>query len=183
MGVYTLVAIVLTCSSTLVTLGFSLQDGASHWPSRRSDSWRYVFYWTAFWTLTQVFKRGSRVYNRYACHPCIYPSSLKQSPLAETIGYKYIFIVIVGVAAVAACIGIPFLRETYAPIIQQRLLKKRNDEESHAVSSALRRSRREQFGLLWTNFTRPFVMLSQSLICFVLSLYMALYVCPYPVTF
>ncbi|EIM90581.1 MFS general substrate transporter [Stereum hirsutum FP-91666 SS1] len=94
--------------------------------------------------------------------------------ITETIGYKYIFIVIVGVAAVAACVGIPFLRETYAPIIQQRILQKQSDEESHAVSSALIRSRRDQLGLLWTNLTRPFVMLSQSLICFVLSLYMAL---------
>lgn len=108
---------------------------------------------------------------------------LKQVLLAETIGYKYIFIVIVGVAAVAACVGIPFLRETYAPIIQQRILQKQSDEESHAVSSVLIRSRREQLGLLWTNLTRPFVMLSQSLICFVLSLYMALYVYTYPITF
>lgn len=77
-------------------------------------------------------------------------------------------------SSVASFIGIPFLRETYAPIIQAKIAKKRGDVE--AVSETCNQPRKDtsNWRYLWINLTRPIILLTTSLICFMLSLYMAL---------
>ncbi|KAF9004015.1 major facilitator superfamily domain-containing protein [Cyathus striatus] len=81
--------------------------------------------------------------------------------IAETIGVKYVFIVISGTCAFAGLIGIPFLRETYAPVLRLR--------QPIVVADY-----RSKLRYLWLNLIRPAYMLTHSLICFILSLYMGL---------
>ena len=95
--------------------------------------------------------------------------------ISETIGYKYVFIVISGLCGIAAAIGIPFLRETYAPVIRLRLALKSADPEAAARSHPhLVQNHGGKWHLIWVNLHRPFILLTQSFVCFVLSLYMAL---------
>lgn len=77
-------------------------------------------------------------------------------------------------AAVASAIGIPLLRETYAPVIRFRHMKKKDPEEARRLSAAILADHGDKWDLMWINLTRPFVMLSGSIICFMLSLFMAL---------
>ena len=76
------------------------------------------------------------------------------------------------VGGVASIIGIPFLKETYAPIIRLRRAARSADPE--AVSLDVIRSRENKYHVLWINLSRPLVLLTRSLVCFMLSLYMAL---------
>ncbi|KAF7794558.1 hypothetical protein EIP86_005693 [Pleurotus ostreatoroseus] len=95
--------------------------------------------------------------------------------IAETIGFKYIFIVISAVSGVAAAFGIPFLRETYAPVIRLRIAKNAADPEKSAqMHPHLVQNHGGKLHLMWINLSRPFILLTRSLVCFVLSLYMAL---------
>ncbi|KAA1466239.1 multidrug resistance protein 4 [Dentipellis sp. KUC8613] len=95
--------------------------------------------------------------------------------IAETIGFKYLFIVITGVTGVASAIGIPFLKETYAPIIRLRLARKMDPEEALRRHPHLAHAHGEnKMKHLWENLSRPFILLTRSFICFILSLYMAL---------
>lgn len=79
-------------------------------------------------------------------------------------------------AAAGALVGIPFLEETYAPVVKERLSKlRRNDvepSEKAVVFEVLVKPALTQ--VLKENLSRPFILLTRSLICFMLSLYMAL---------
>ena len=114
--------------------------------------------------------------------------------IAQTVGIKYIFITIagqflpvfiirarldysftcVGLCGVASIIGLPLLKETYAPIIRLRRAKKTGDLEALARIPDIAHEQRDKWKFLWDNLTRPFIMLTRSFICFILSLYMAL---------
>lgn len=95
--------------------------------------------------------------------------------IAQSIGIKYVFIVISASCGVAALIGIPLLRETYAPVIRLRLAQKSADPEKAARQHpTLVAARRSKGHILWVNLSRPAIMLTHSFICFILSLYMAL---------
>jgi MFS family permease len=94
--------------------------------------------------------------------------------IAQTIGVKYVFVVIAGVSTLAACIGVPFLRETYAPIIRLRKALKVGDEEALRRIPNLEAVYGDKKQFLQQNLTRPIIMLTRSFICFILSLYMAL---------
>ena len=95
--------------------------------------------------------------------------------IAETIGFKWIFIIVAGVAALAGLIGLPFLRETYAPVIRYRIAKNSPDAEKAAMMPAhLATSYGSELHVIWINIERPFILLTRSVVCFVLSLYMAL---------
>ena len=77
-------------------------------------------------------------------------------------------------------VGIPFLRETYAPIIQIRKLQKcKGDPEKAAKLDMLLESKKNNLQDLRDNLVRPLVLLTRSFICFILSLYMALCVSTY----
>lgn len=95
--------------------------------------------------------------------------------IAETIGFKYIFIVISAASGVAGAFGIPFLQETYAPVIRLRIAKASADPEKAAkMHPHLVHNHGNKFHLMWINLSRPFILLTQSFVCFILSLYMAL---------
>lgn len=95
--------------------------------------------------------------------------------IAQTIGVKYVFIVISAMCGASALVGIPFLRETYAPIIRLRLAQKSADPELAAKQHpTLVSVHGSKFHFLWINISRPAIILTRSFICFILSLYMAL---------
>jgi len=74
-----------------------------------------------------------------------------------------------------ALIGIPFLKETYAPVIRLRLAKNAADPEEAARQLPTVSSRKDsKWRIIWLNLRRPAYLLTHSLICFMLSLYMAL---------
>ncbi|KAF9009997.1 major facilitator superfamily domain-containing protein [Cyathus striatus] len=94
--------------------------------------------------------------------------------IAQTIGIKWVFIIISSTCGVASCIGIPFLRETYGPVIRLRRAQKSADPEAAAKAHpALLQAHGSKWKVLWENLSRPIIMLSTSFICFILSLYMA----------
>lgn len=95
--------------------------------------------------------------------------------IAQSIGIKYVFIVISGLCGLASLVGIPLLKETYAPVIRLRLAKKAADPETAAKKHPhLIADHGNKLHVLWINLSRPLYMLTRSFICFILSLYMAL---------
>jgi len=95
--------------------------------------------------------------------------------IAETVGIKWVFVVISVLCGVSALIGIPLLRETYSPVIRLRLVQKSSDPEKAALQHpTLVAAQQSKWYILWINLSRPAMMLARSFICFVLSLYMAL---------
>ncbi|KAJ7033667.1 multidrug resistance protein 4 [Mycena alexandri] len=94
--------------------------------------------------------------------------------IAQTVGVQYCFFVLAGLTGLASLIGIPFLRETYAP-----LLKIRSGSHRPTDPEKVLRSREEinppyrKLHYLWINFSRPLMLLSHSPVCLILSLYMA----------
>lgn len=114
--------------------------------------------------------------------------------IAQTVGTKYIFIgdllslylirtasyglltvlVIAASAGLAAIIGIPFLKESYAPIIRRRLAQASSDPEKVASAVASSPGTENPLQYIWLNLSRPMILLTRSFICFILSLYMAL---------
>lgn len=95
--------------------------------------------------------------------------------IAQSIGVKWVFIIVAILCAVAAAVGIPVLKETYAPIIRLRLAKKSADPEKAAKQHpTLVAAHGSKLHLLWINLSRPIVILTHSFVCFILSLYMSL---------
>lgn len=95
--------------------------------------------------------------------------------IAETIGFKWIFMVIVGISGIAAALGIPFLRETYHPVIRLRRAQKSADPEKAAAAHPhLIQEHGSHLQRIWLDMSRPFILLTRSYVCFLLSLYMAL---------
>jgi MFS family permease len=92
--------------------------------------------------------------------------------IAQTIGVKYVFITMSALCSLAALIGIPFLRETYAPVIRLRLAKMSSEPEK--VAEAHLPMNKPIWHILWLNLSRPVILLSHSFICFILSLYLAM---------
>ncbi|KIY43121.1 MFS general substrate transporter [Fistulina hepatica ATCC 64428] len=89
-------------------------------------------------------------------------------------GVKWLFILVGCVCALASVVGIPFLHETYAPIIRIRRAKREGHldvlAKTHPHFMQIHNNKR---AILFTNLIRPLMMLFGSIICFVLSLYMA----------
>ncbi|KAJ3862106.1 multidrug resistance protein 4 [Lentinula novae-zelandiae] len=92
--------------------------------------------------------------------------------IAQTIGTKYVFIVIAAACAVSLLLGVPLLQETYAPVIRLRRARAEGDLEKakhfHGPISDM-----GKWEYLWLNLSRPVILLTRSSICFMLSLYMA----------
>ncbi|KAF9266834.1 multidrug resistance protein 4 [Marasmius fiardii PR-910] len=104
--------------------------------------------------------------------------------LAEKVGVKYVFIVIAATCGLASLLGIPFLRETYAPVLQRRkaarLLATGHPENGghrpnlpKTVPTPAEAQGISKSQYLWLNLSRPVVLLTRSFICFILSLYMS----------
>ena len=96
--------------------------------------------------------------------------------IAETIGFKWIFIVIAIAAGIGGCFGIIFLQETYAPFIQIQRAKRevKLTGEKSIEHDVLLDQHKDFAHVMWVNMTRPFALLFRSFICFILSLYMGL---------
>ncbi|KAH9478455.1 Efflux pump radE [Psilocybe cubensis] len=94
--------------------------------------------------------------------------------IAQTIGIKYVFIVIAATCGAVSMVAIPFLRETYGPVIRMRRAAKSGDPEKAAAAHPhLQQEHGSKLHVLWVNLERPFEMLFRSSVCFILSLYMA----------
>lgn len=96
--------------------------------------------------------------------------------VVQTIGYKYVFIIIAAMSGVLAVLSIPFMQETYAPVLRMKLDLASGDPEK-ARNAHRHLGPDVQLGgwkYLWINLSRPIILLTHSFICFVLSLYMAL---------
>ncbi|KAJ7431332.1 multidrug resistance protein 4 [Mycena latifolia] len=110
--------------------------------------------------------------------------------IAQTVGVKYvyfvlagdyfpipeqtIFISLLGVAAFASLVGIPFLRETYGPLVKLRWTPRPADpEKAIQLPEGMTQHPPGKLHHMWINFSRPLFLLSHSFICFILSLYMA----------
>jgi MFS family permease len=91
--------------------------------------------------------------------------------IAQNIGFKYVFIIISALCGLAALIGIPFLRETYAPVIRLRLARSSNLEKATQTFAPENQSIGR---IMWLNLSRPVTLLTRSFICFILSLYLAM---------
>lgn len=94
--------------------------------------------------------------------------------VAESVGIQYDFYVVIAICGIAAVLGIPFMRESYAPVIRLRREKMTTDLEKVPGHPALVAHRMGKWAYLWINLKRPITLLTRSFICFVLSLYMAL---------
>lgn len=132
-------------------------------------------------TISDLFSEKDRASAMavYSLGPLIGPAvgPIAGGFISETVGFKYVFIVISGLCGIASALGIPFLRETYAPVIRLRLAKHSSDPESAAkLHPHLIQNHAGKWHLIWINLHRPFILLTQSFVCFILSLYMALYV-------
>ncbi|KAL0949682.1 hypothetical protein HGRIS_009720 [Hohenbuehelia grisea] len=93
--------------------------------------------------------------------------------VAQSIGPKYVFIIIAGLSAGAGFVGIPFLHETYAPVLLQRKRAGRGVSDAEKGQLNILPTRREAIYTIWLNIRRPAELLTRSFICFILSLYMS----------
>ncbi|KIM47070.1 hypothetical protein M413DRAFT_268955 [Hebeloma cylindrosporum] len=93
--------------------------------------------------------------------------------IAQTVGIRWVFIIIAITCGVVSLFGIPLLKETYAPIIQLRLAKKSGNLEKALKSHPHFQEERSKLHILWLNLARPITILFNSFICFILSLYAA----------
>ncbi|CAK5269608.1 unnamed protein product [Mycena citricolor] len=97
--------------------------------------------------------------------------------ITETIGVKYVFVLVGGLQAFGAIAGIPIFRETYSPYIRSKLARQSSDPEKAATANTgLAQERTTFMHSLWINISRPAILLFGSTICFLLSLYIALWV-------
>ncbi|KAG2076656.1 multidrug resistance protein 4 [Suillus decipiens] len=95
--------------------------------------------------------------------------------IAESIGIQYDFYVVAAICGVAAVLSIPFLRESYAPVIRFRRQRMPRDlEKAAGRRPVLTAPHMNKWVHLWINLKRPVIILTRSFICFILSLYMAL---------
>lgn len=93
--------------------------------------------------------------------------------LVQSVGFRWVFILLSIIGGVFAVIGIVLLDETYAPIIKERLAKAyATDPEKKG--SIMVPPKVSLTAFFMANITRPFTLLTRSLICFMLSLYLAL---------
>lgn len=94
--------------------------------------------------------------------------------ITESVGVKYVFIFIACLNGSTLLLGVPFLRETFAPVIRVRRAKKSGAierwTEAHPLFAQAYMDKRR---VLWTSLSRPTILLTTSLICFLLCFYMA----------
>lgn len=96
--------------------------------------------------------------------------------IVQTVGIKYVFIVIVAFSGLCALLAVPFLRETYAPVIWRRLQRSQQSadpEKGPVAPVSSGPSTNDKLRYMWLNLSRPVVLLCTNLVCFMLSLYMA----------
>ncbi|KAG1874548.1 major facilitator superfamily domain-containing protein [Suillus subalutaceus] len=95
--------------------------------------------------------------------------------IAESVGVQYVFYVVVAMSGVASVIGIPLLRESYAPVIRLRLDNIALDPEKTTVGHPAPQHEMGKWAYLWVNLKRPIILLTRSFILFILSLMYGIY--------
>ncbi|KAJ7835213.1 major facilitator superfamily domain-containing protein [Mycena leptocephala] len=98
--------------------------------------------------------------------------------ISQSIGFKWIFIVLAITVGIIALGGIPLLQETYAPVLRARKVKKEfnaDPEKLDLEDPAIQEGVSEK---IWTNLSRAVVLLTTSFVCFIFSLYNSLYISP-----
>ncbi|KAG8965265.1 hypothetical protein FRC05_003316 [Tulasnella sp. 425] len=90
--------------------------------------------------------------------------------IAQNLNYHWVFWVLAILLGAGSVVGIPTLRETYAPVIRARKAKAQgrglpNDDQTPEEQSLFR--------MLSVHLTRPFIILTTDIICLSLSLYAA----------
>ncbi|KAJ8081638.1 hypothetical protein PM082_007484 [Marasmius tenuissimus] len=128
-------------------------------------------------TIGDLFSEGERgsAMAIYAMGPLIGPAvgPIAGGYLTEAFGIKWVFVTIAGACGVASLVGIPLLRETYAPVIRRhRTMRNGSPEKAFQQAGLLQDVGKWEY--LWINLSRPIMLLCKSFICFILSLYMAL---------
>ena len=96
--------------------------------------------------------------------------------IAQSIGIKWVFIIIAILNGVASVIGLPILRETYHPYLRMRQAMKNGVdlEKFMGQGSGMGVYGEKKGKLFWVSIARPVHLLFGDIICFTLSLYMAL---------
>ncbi|KAF8512601.1 multidrug resistance protein 4 [Hysterangium stoloniferum] len=92
--------------------------------------------------------------------------------ISQSIGFRYIFVTLAGLAGLSAAVGIPVFRETYAPVIQEAKAKRLAFNVEATVLE--RKGNDLTKEVLKGSLTRPIILLTRSFICFILSMYMAM---------
>ncbi|KAJ7867802.1 multidrug resistance protein 4 [Mycena leptocephala] len=94
--------------------------------------------------------------------------------VTETVGIKWVFIIVAGLGGIASALGFPLVRETYAPLLRLRKAKMSADPEKAALGHpVLIKEHSSKLHYLWNYLSRPAILLFGSPVCFMLSLYMA----------
>ncbi|KAI0091946.1 multidrug resistance protein 4 [Irpex rosettiformis] len=129
-------------------------------------------------TISDLFSERDRASAMaiYSLGPLIGPAvgPIAGGFITETVGFKWVFIVISVLCGIVSIVGIPLLRETYAPVIRLKIAKHSADPEKAAKAHPhLMQNHGSGLHLIWVNISRPFILLTRSFVCFVLSLYMA----------
>jgi predicted MFS family arabinose efflux permease len=94
--------------------------------------------------------------------------------MTETIGWRYLFILVAGLAAITTVGGTLLYHETYAPVIRERIMQATKETGKTSESrSPHSQSQRNRLDYVLTNLKRPFMLLTRSIVCFALSSYMA----------
>jgi len=97
--------------------------------------------------------------------------------MTETIGWRYLFLLVSGLSALALVGGILLYRETYAPVIRRRIMQETraagqaSEAQTHLPQA---RGNRNSLNYFLANLQRPFMLLIGSVVCFMFSSYMAL---------
>ncbi|KAL1708221.1 major facilitator superfamily domain-containing protein [Schizophyllum commune] len=94
--------------------------------------------------------------------------------ITEQVGVKYVFTFIACLNGSTLVLGVPFLRETFAPVVRVRRAKATGEIERWTEAHPLfAHAYMDKGRVLWASLSRPTVLLTRSAICGLLCLYMA----------
>ena len=94
--------------------------------------------------------------------------------MVQTIGFQWIFKLLSILAGVSSIIALPILEETFAPVLKEKLAKKWQAEGNEKGQRFIVPQRPAFSETILTDIQRPFILLTRSLICFMLSFYVAM---------
>ena len=142
-----------------------------YFPNERGDwPWRYMLPCPSLVRMPRA--------SLYSCLQNITFAGLIVGPImggyiVQGIGVKYIFVIASALCGTAGLIGIPFLKETYAPVVRLALAETPSDPEK-VIDTLAPKNGESLWDTLWLNLSRPVMLLTRSFICFILSLYFAM---------
>lgn len=99
--------------------------------------------------------------------------------LTQTVGFKYSFVVSSSLCGFAFVIALLFMKETYGPVVHRQVLARESLsklEEKPPRDLELPESQVDPTRFIIESMVRPIRLLTGSLVCFIFSLYAAMYV-------